>query len=116
MKKLDKYQLKSKSASVVINIVKFLFLAGMCYLFVFPILYLIVSAIQDPATANDPSIVWVPKALSLTNFENAISELNYLSAFGLTFFITVFGVLAVLASCSMACYGFARFNFFEKNI
>ena len=116
MKRLDKYQFKSKTASLIINIVKFLFLAGMCYLFVFPILYLIVSAIQDPATANDPTIVWVPKNLSFTNFENAIEELNYFSAFGLTFFITFFGILAVLASCSMVGYGFARFNFFEKNI
>ena len=67
MKKLDNYQLKNKSTSFIINIVKFLFLAGMCYLFVFPILYLIVSAIQDPATANDPTIVWVPKNLSFTS-------------------------------------------------
>ena len=116
MRKLDNYQLKNKATSLIINIVKFFFLAGMCYLFVFPILYLIVSAIQDPATANDPTIVWVPKNLAFTNFQNAITELNYLSAFGLTFFITVFGVLAVLASCSMVGYGFARFNFFEKNI
>lgn len=116
MKKLDKYQLKSKTASLIINIVKFLFLAGMCYLFVFPILYLIVSAIQDPATANDPTIVWVPKDLSFTNFANAINELNYLSAFGLTFFVTVCGVAAILISSSLVGYGFARFNFFEKNI
>lgn len=116
MKKLDKYQLKAKSTSLVINIVKFLFLAGMCYLFLFPILYLIVSAIQDPATANDPTIIWVPKQLSLTNFKNAIEQLDYAKSFSLTFFVTFFGILAVLTSCSMVGYGFARFNFFEKNI
>ena len=116
MKKIDTYQLKSKSTSLAINIVKFLFLAGMCYLFLFPIIYLIVSAIQDPATANDPTIVWIPKQLAWTNFKNAFEQLDYLTAFGLTFFVTFFGILATLASCSMAGYGFARFNFFEKNI
>ena len=116
MKKIDTYQLKSKSTSFAINIVKFLFLAGMCYLFLFPIIYLIVSAIQDPATANDPTIIWVPKQLAWTNFKNAFEQLDYIRAFGLTFFVTFFGILATLASCSMAGYGFARFNFFEKNI
>ena len=116
MKKIDTYQLKSKSTSLAINIVKFLFLAGMCYLFLFPIIYLVVSAIQDPATANDPTIIWVPKQLAWTNFKNAFEQLDYIRAFGLTFFVTFFGILATLASCSMAGYGFARFNFFEKNI
>lgn len=111
-----KYELKSKSRSLVVNIIKFLFLAGMCYLFLFPVIYLVVSAIQDPATANDPAIVWIPKHLSLANFKNAIEELNYLGSLGLTMFITVFGVAATLASCSMVGYGFARFKFFEKNI
>ncbi len=111
-----KYELKHKSTSLVVNLIKFFFLAGMCYLFLFPVIYMIISAIQNPETANDPSIVWIPRDLSLTNFKNAIKELDYFSSLGLTMFITVFGVAATLASCSMIGYGFARFKFAEKNI
>ncbi len=114
--KLNNYQRKRKITAFLINAVKFLFLAGMCYLFLFPIIYMVVSAIQNPDTANDPSIIWIPIDLSITNFKNAIEFMDYGSALLLSLLITVFGTLATLFSCALVGYGFARFDFWEKKI
>lgn len=112
----DTYAVKKKTISSVVQIVKYLFLIGMCYLYLFPLIYLVVSAVQDPQTANDPSIMWVPKDLSLSNFKNALEYLHYGKSFLLTVLIAVFGTLAMLLSCAMVGYGFARYNFWEKKI
>ncbi len=65
---------------------------------------------------TDATVVWVPKALSLTNFKNAIEKLDYANSFFFSLFLSVVSMFLTLISCSMVGYGFGRFNFFEKNI
>ena len=113
---LNAYQIKKNTLKWIVNIVKFFFIAGMCYLFLFPVVYLFTSALQDPSTTSDPTIIFVPTKLTLDNFKLAIEEMNYWASAGVTLMITVFGTLATLASCAMVGYGFARYKFFERNI
>lgn len=110
------YAVKRKTVTWTVHIVKFMFLLGMCYLYLFPLIYLVVSAVQNPQTANDPTIMWIPTDLSLSNFRNAFELLNYGKSFMLTLAVAVFSTLATLISCATVGYGFARFNFFEKKI
>ena len=113
---LKSYQLKRNTSKWIVNIVKFFFIAGMCYLFLFPVVYLFTAALQHPSTTNDPTIIFVPTKLTLENFEFAIQEMNFWSSISITLLITVFGTLASLISCAMVGYGFARFKFFENKI
>ncbi len=110
------YILKQKSKSFVIKFVLLLFIIGLSYLFLFPLLYMIVTSFQDPANANDPSVIWVPKQLSLAGIIGAWTLLEFKDAAVLTSIITVFSSAAAIVSCSMAGYGFARFNFPLKNV
>ena len=113
---LKSYQLKRNTSKWIVNIVKFFFIAGMCYLFLFPVVYLFTAALQHPSTTNDPTIIFVPTKLTLENFELAIQEMDFWSSISITLLITVFGTLASLISCAMVGYGFARFKFFENKI
>lgn len=107
---------RDKSLRFVVWIFRALFIIGLCYLFLFPLFYLIVAAIQDPNAAKDPTVVWIPKDFSLENFKTAFTMLNFVPSITLTVVNSVFSTLAMLVSCSMVGYGFARFRFWESKI
>ena len=102
--------------AVVWRIFRFLLLVGICYIFLFPVLYMISMSVRDPSTVNDPSIVWIPRKLSLGSIKTAIGILEYPRAIWTTVLISVGATLGSLVSCSLAGYGFARFRFKEKNL
>ena len=110
------YILKRKSKAFGIAFVRTLFIIGLSYLFLFPLLYMIVTAFQSPATASDPSVVWVPKELSLAGILGGWEFLKFSESAILTAIITIFGTAASIVSCALVGYGFARFNFPLKNL
>lgn len=116
MSKLNIYHVKSKGLKMTASIVRFVFLACICYLFIFPLLYLIISSIQTLDSMRDQSVIWVPKALTLSNFKVAAEMLDYGKSLLLTIIISVFATLATLFSCGMAGYGLARFKFIESKL
>lgn len=93
-----------------------LFFFGLCYLFLFPVLYMFGTAFQSPDSLSDPSVVWIPKAFSLTPLKEVIHLLDYWQALGMTLQITVFSTLLALISCSLVGYGLARFRFKERGL
>ena len=110
------YLMKNKTKSFFFKLFRLLFIIGLSYLFLFPLLYMIVTAFQDPATANDPSVIWIPKKLSLAGVVNAWYCLRFSESATLTAIITLFGTGASVVSCAMVGYGFARFEFPLKNV
>ena len=63
--------------SLPYKIFRTVLLIGMCYLFMFPVLYIVSLAVRDPATANDPSIIWLPKEMSLKSISKAFELMEY---------------------------------------
>lgn len=116
MNRLDMYYLRRKSFDVVYSVVKFVFILCICYLFIFPLLYLLVSAIQTTESMKDQSVIWIPKELTLYNFKQAAELLSYGKSGAITILIAVLSTIATLFSCGMAGYGLARFNFIEKKL
>lgn len=110
------YKLKKESKSLLLKLFRTVLVCGVCYLLLFPLFYLVISAIQDPTSMKDPTVVWVPRALSTINFQRAFENLNYGNSMLFTLFLSSVSTILTLLSCSMAGYGFARFNFFEKRI
>ena len=108
--------LQKNMQSFVWKIFRFLLLVGISYIFLFPVLYMLSIAVRGPETVNDPSIVWIPREISLSSVKTAIEILEYPRAVMTTLMITIGGTLGSLFSCSLVGYGFARFNFKEKNI
>jgi multiple sugar transport system permease protein len=103
-------------ANFVIKILRLMFLIGLCYIFLFPLIYMVTVALQSPDAVNDPSVVWIPKALTLTSIKDAMAALNYKNSIILSTVISVLSTIATLVSCSLVGYGFSRFNFRFKNI
>ena len=77
---------------------------------------MVVTTFQSPTTASDPSVVWVPKVLSLDGILGGWEFLQFSESATLTAIITIFGTAASIVSCALVGYGFARFNFPLKNL
>ena len=107
---------KKHIKGTVVGIFKGLFIIGMCYLFLFPILYMLITAFQDPNSVNDPSVVWIPKKVSLSAVKEAIEYLDFWKSAGLTLIITIGSTIASIASCAITGYGLARFKFKGRSI
>lgn len=115
MVKEHKNSLKSITSGVWLKItarlLRILFFIGMTYIFLFPIIYMLSVSVREPSSVQDPTVIWVPKALSAISFKKAIEAMDYWHSLSLTAIISVGGTLTSLISCSMAGYGLARFKF-----
>lgn len=107
---------RRKKGQWIANIFLFLFFVGMVYIFTFPLLYMVSVAIREPTSVKDPSVVWIPKQFSVKSITETIKIMDYWKSLGLTCRITFGATLASLASCVLAGYGIARFNFKGKGI
>ena len=100
-----------KAGDVIYRFFRLLLLIGICYLFLFPVLYLVSLALRHPSTVNDPSIIWLPKVLSLESIKKSAELMKYGKSLTLTLVITVFSTLGTVLSCAMTGYALARFKF-----
>ena len=107
---------QKKLMNLAIGLLKFVFIVGICYLFLFPVLNMVITSFKSLATSDDPTIVWIPKGVSLEGIKTSMEKLNYGQTAPLTLKITILSTLFALISCSLAGYGLARFNFPGKSI
>jgi multiple sugar transport system permease protein len=92
-------------------------LAVLAYQLLYPLLYMLSMALRKPEEAMDPSVIWIPKSLTLSNIADALRVMDFWDAFQNSLYIGVgCGLLDVL-SCAFVAYGFARFRFpFSKTL
>jgi len=115
-KRFNSYRLKRDGQNLIISLLRFALMFGLAYIFLFPVLYIISVSFQTAASANDPSVIWIPKDITLENFKITMEVLKYSSSVALSFKIAIFSTIAAVVSCSLAGYGLARFKFKERNI
>lgn len=115
-RKLNPVIVRRRAQSGAVKLVRFCFLLGLCYLFLFPIFYLLLQAFSDPDSLSNPNVVWIPLEWTLENLEAAVEKINFWGAAKISMIHAVGGTLASLISCSLIGYGFARYKFAEKGI
>lgn len=107
---LPKKQL-NRARKTLISIIRFSLLAALAYQLLYPLLYMLSMALRRPEEAMDPSVIWVPKTLTLSNFTDALRVMDFWDALQNSLIIGIgCGILDVL-SCAFVAYGFARFKF-----
>lgn len=106
----------NKTAKVVIWILRWVFMLAVSYLFIYPVIFMVSTGFQTPESINDPSVIMIPKEVSLESIKGMAKMLNYWESASLTFSIAFFSTLAALVSCSFVGYGLSRFNFKGKGV
>lgn len=115
-RKIGAAVVRRRAQSGVVSLVRALFLLGICYLFLFPVFYLLLATFSDPSSLNNPNVVWVPLEWTFDNVVYAIEKLNFWNSAKISLIHAVGGTLASLISCSLVGYGLARYKFFEKGV
>ena len=102
--------------SILYRLFRFFLLIGICFVFLFPVLYMISNAIRTPASVNDPGVIWIPKEFTLDNFKMTIDAMDYWNSLIKTMSLDVVSASLQVITCSFVGYGFARFRFKEKGV
>lgn len=113
---LNKLYVRDISVNIIIRILRFLLLAGLCYVFLFPVFYMFTAAFQSQSSIEDPTVVYIPKQLSLSALKTTWDLIDFSKSAPLTAIIAAFSTVGTLFSCSLAGYALARFRFAEKKI
>lgn len=59
---------------------------------------------------------WIPNPIQWSNYPNALTYIPFFLYFRNTLYIAIFNVFALLISCTLVAYGFARINWPGRNI
>lgn len=108
--------LRDKGVGVLVSVLRTVFIITLSYLFIYPLLFMICTAFQDPASVNDPSVILFPKRWSLESVKEMITVLKYWDSAQLTMTIAITSTLASLLSCSLVGYGLSRYKFKGQNL
>ena len=116
LNRCSKEQISKKMIMICKVILRALFLFGMGYVMIYPILFMLSGAFKSGIDVYDPTVIWLPKHYSLESFKLALSALKFWSALKNTLVILIPSVILQMISTLMAGYGFARFKFKERGI
>lgn len=95
---------------------RFLILFGLCFIILYPLIFMFSTAFRPNEQMSDPSIIWIPKSLTMQNITETWNIMRYSSTALSTVRLNLISSLLSVASCAITGYGFARFKFKGKNI
>lgn len=93
------------------QLVIFVLLLDVAYIFLLPLLRLASTAMMSPTDLHDPTVVWLPRQIDTDNFVRAIAALDYWKSLGNTLFVAFFAAALQTVSAAVVGYGFARLKF-----
>ena len=104
------------TADTAISVIRAAFLICMSYILIYPLVYMISMSVQSSAQLLDPSVVWVPTAVTFDNYKKAVEAMNYGGSLLFTLRVHVVSALIEIFTCAFVAYGFARFRFKGRNL
>lgn len=96
--------------------VVYLLLIVISFIFLYPVLYMISRSLMSRNDLLDSSAMWIPSSVTLHNYESAILTMDYWNSLLKNLYLAAVPTLAQVFICSMAGYGFARYNFPLKRL
>ena len=100
-----------KTRSLVLSVVRLLFLLGISVIILYPLFYSLSIALRPVEDLYDPLVVLIPRHVTLDNLLNVFNRMDYPHALVGSIIRDGISTLLQLFSCSLAAYGLARFKF-----
>ena len=116
MKTTKYYKQIRAGGSIIKFLFRALFLMGVGFVMLYPILFMISNSFKSVSDALDPTVVWIPSGLDMFNFKMAFKLLNFKDALKNTLLFVLPCVVIQLITCLFVSYGFARFEFRFKGL
>lgn len=114
MKKIKEFIRSHKVMQKLWALGRQLFMLGISYVVLYPLLYMVSNAFKPVEQYYDPSVVWIPKSLTMENFKIVALVMDIGSVMKNTVIIELLPAVISAMVCMMIGYGLARFNFRGK--
>lgn len=95
----------------ILTVIKYVLIASIAFVFLYPFLYMIVTAMKSPADLSDPTVSWVPTYICSDNFVQASVALSYSRTVVNSLIVTAISTVGHLFAASLAGYGLTRYKF-----
>ncbi|MEN6418125.1 MAG: carbohydrate ABC transporter permease [Clostridiaceae bacterium] len=101
---------RARGASAAKNLVRFLILTGLGFVFVYPLLYMLSVSFMDTKDLVDSTVSWIPTHLSVESFIKAAKTLSFWQGFRDSLKMTVIPAALQTFVLAAAGYGLARYR------
>lgn len=101
---------------LLFKLVLYILFIGIGFIFLYPMLQMIVTSFMPLVDLVDPTTIWIPKNFTLRNYERAIEALNAGKALKDSFVVTLTPTVFVVVSSALIGYGFATYQFPLKKL
>jgi multiple sugar transport system permease protein len=93
------------------KVVVYLLLISFTYIYLYPLIFMIVNSLKNIDDLIDPGVKWIPKTLYFENYVRALEVLNMPKAmWDATIYVLKVAVVTTFTSAVVG-YGFAKFKF-----
>lgn len=115
--KIRKVMLGSKDREGLLKMILiYALLICIGFIYLYPILYMVSSSLMSLDDLLDSSINWIPSALTLSNYAQAATSMDFWKSFGQSVIIAGVPTICNIISCALIGYGLARFEFPFKKV
>ncbi len=111
-----KHRAKKKAHEYIWCFFRFVILAGLSFIILYPLLYMVSCAFRDRADMNDPTVMWIPRHFTLKTILDTARAMNMPASLINTLVINAGCSVLQVISCAVTGYGFARFRFRGRGI
>jgi multiple sugar transport system permease protein len=111
-----RYNRNQRIVGAVWPVFRFFILFGLGFVIMYPLLFMLSTAFRPNEQMNDPSIVWIPKSLTLSNLQDTWAVMDFGNTVVNTIVLNIVASLLQVVTCSITGYGFARFKFKGRNL
>lgn len=110
------YAGRKKAIEILQSVLRQIFMLGISYVVLYPLMYMVSNAFKPVEQYYDPSVIWIPKSLTLDNFKIVALVMDIGQVMLNTLIISILPALISTAVCMMIGYGLARFQFRGKKL
>ena len=96
---------------IVQYVLLYALLISISFIFLYPLLQMIVTSFMSLEDLVDPTKIWVPSKIVFQNYVKASQALKLWKSLGNSFLVSLIPSLCVIVSSSLIGYGFARHTF-----
>lgn len=116
MRTMKYYKQIRTGGNIIKSVFRALFLMGVGFVMLYPILFMISNSFKSVSDALDPTVVWIPSGTDMFNFKMAFKLLKFSDTMKNTLLLVVPCVVIQVITCLFVSYGFARFEFRFKGL
>lgn len=115
--KTKKFLLGSREKrGFIMSVVVYTLLISIGFIYLYPVLYMFVTSLMTRDDLLDSSVKWIPSAFNFKNYSDAFMVMDYMASLVKNILIAILPTLCQVVICSLAGYGFARYNFPLKKL